>query len=324
MGAVWLSLFALFIALTASLNGAISTARAQETIKMIMSFNSWDNQGTLQGRNLGIFKKRGLELDITNSEGTGETLQAVISGSVDIGAGVGIAGAMSAYAKGAPVRVLAPSYTGARDIYWYVRTDSPIKTLKDATEKDRIAYSNSGSTAHNIVTAFGREFGVKAKPTATGGPSATQTLVMSGQIEIGWSAFPLGIQDIKDGRIRIIARGSDVPSMRNQTLRVLLVNANALKTRKEAMVRFIDAYREGVDWIFTSPEAIKNYAITAKLPEALIRESIGEFQPREAMQTDRMEDLDQAMKDAIQSKFLVKPLTAEEIAEFIQIPPRRQ
>src|SRR4051812_2757855 len=116
MGTVWLSLFALFIALTASLNGAISTARAQETIKMIMSFNSWDNQGTLQGRNLGIFKKRGLELDITNSEGTGETLQAVISGSVDIGAGVGIAGAMSAYAKGAPVRVLAPSYTGARDI----------------------------------------------------------------------------------------------------------------------------------------------------------------------------------------------------------------
>jgi NitT/TauT family transport system substrate-binding protein len=315
---------AIAFALTASLAVLASEARAQDTLKLVMSFNSWDNQGTLQGRDIGIFKKHGLELDISSSEGTGETLQAIISGSVDIGAGVGIAGAMRAFTKGAPVRVLAPTYTGAGDIYWYVRADSPIKTLKDATEKDRIAYSNSGSTAHNIVTAFVREFGVKAKPTATGAPAATQTLVMSGQLEIGWSAFPLGIQDVRDGRIRLIARGNDVPSVRGQTLRVLLVNADALKNRKAAMVRFVDAYREGVDWIFSSPEAIKNYAAKTRMPEALIRDSIAEFQPREAMQTDRMEKLDEAMKDAIESKFIDRPLTAVEIAEFIQIPPRKQ
>lgn len=315
---------AIAFALTATLAALASEARAQDTLKLVMSFNSWDNQGTLQGRDIGIFKKHGLELDISSSEGTGETLQAIISGSVDIGAGVGIAGAMRAFTKGAPVRVLAPTYTGAGDIYWYVRADSPIKTLKDATEKDRIAYSNSGSTAHNIVTAFVREFGVKAKPTATGAPAATQTLVMSGQLEIGWSAFPLGMQDVKEGRIRLIARGNDVPSVRGQTLRVLLVNADALKNRKAAMVRFIDAYREGVDWIFSSPEAIKNYAAKTGMPEALIRDSIAEFQPREAMQTDRMEKIDEAMKDAIESKFIDRPLTAAQIAEFIQIPPRKQ
>ena len=37
----------------------------------------------------------------------GETLQAVISGSADIGIGIGTAGAMRAFARGAPVRVLA-------------------------------------------------------------------------------------------------------------------------------------------------------------------------------------------------------------------------
>ena len=52
---------------------------------------------------------------------------------------------------------------------------------------------------------------------------------MSGQVDIGWAAPPFGLQEIKDGKIRIIARGSDVPSLRGQTVRVLIVNANALK-----------------------------------------------------------------------------------------------
>ena len=53
--------------------------------------------------------------------GAGETIQPVISGSADIGAGVGVAGAMRAFSKGAPLRILAPAFTGTGDLYWYVK-----------------------------------------------------------------------------------------------------------------------------------------------------------------------------------------------------------
>src|SRR5262249_58229644 len=120
-------------------------------------------------------------MDAFGTAGAAETLQPVIAGSADLGAGVGIAGAMRAYAKGAPVRILLPAFTGTGDLYWYVKADSPIKTLQDATDKNTIAYSTSGSSSNNIVLAFVEELGVKAKPTATGGPPPTPGAVMSGR-----------------------------------------------------------------------------------------------------------------------------------------------
>ena len=64
------------------------------------------------------------------TSGSGETLQPVIAGSVDLGLAVGTLGAIAAFSKGAPVRIIGAEATGAAD-YWYVKASSPIKTLKD-------------------------------------------------------------------------------------------------------------------------------------------------------------------------------------------------
>src|SRR5215212_754645 len=203
------------LVLLAPLALGTSPAWAQESLKVaIGQINNWENQPPTLGQDAGIFKKHGLLLENVGTQGAGETMQPVISGSADIGAGVGVAGVMRAFARGAPVRILSPAFTGTGDIYWYVRADSPIKTLQDATDKHSIAYSTSGSSSNNVVLAFVQELGVKAKPTATGGPPGTFTQVMSGQIDIGWSSPPFGLQEARDGKIRIIARGSDVPSLR--------------------------------------------------------------------------------------------------------------
>ena len=110
------------------------------------------------------------------------------------------------------------------------------------------------------MVAFINELGAKGKPTATGGPPGTLTAVMSGQVDIGWAAPPFGLQEIKEGKIRIVARGSDVPSLRGQTVRVLIVNANSLKTKHDAIVRFMEAYREAVDWMYSDPKAVEMYS----------------------------------------------------------------
>ncbi|HEY1545763.1 MAG TPA: ABC transporter substrate-binding protein [Xanthobacteraceae bacterium] len=298
-------------------------AAADDTLKMaIGQINNWENQAPTLGQDAGFFKKHGIVLDNVGTAGAGETVQAVISGSADLGGGVGVAGVLRAMAKGAPVRIIAPAFTGTGDLYWYVKADSPIKSLKDTTASNTIAYSTNGSSSNNIVVAFVNELGAKAKPTATGSPPGTLTAVMSGQIDIGWAAPPFGLKEIKEGKIRIIARGSDVPSLRGQTVRVLIANANTLKTHKDAIARFMAGYREAVDWMYSSPDAVKAFAKKTHIDEDLVRQSMAEFQPKAALQTDAMADLDGAIRDAVTLKFLDKPLTPEQIADFIQIPPR--
>ena len=300
-------------------------ASAEDTLKLVIGqINNWENQAPTLGQDAGIFKKHGLVLENVGTQGAGETIQAVISGSADIGAGVGAAGAMRAFSKGAPVRILAPMFTGTGDLYWYVRSDSKIKSLKDATPETTIAYSTNGSSSNNIVRAFISELGATAKPTATGGPAATLTAVMSGQVEIGWAAPPFGLQEINDGKIRIVAHGSDVPSLRGQTVRTLIVNANALKTKHDAIMRFMDAYREAVDWMYADPKAIEMYSQKMHKPVALLKELMEKFQPKEALQTDHFADLDGSIRDAVKLKYLDKPLTKEQIAELMQIPPRKK
>ena len=297
-----------------------SPTLAQDKLKVaIGQINNWENQAPTLGMAAGIFRKHKIELETFGTQGAGETLQPIISGSADIGVGVGTSGAMRAFAKGAPVRALAAGFTGTNDIFWYVRGDSPIKSLKDLTENNTIAYSTNGSTSNNIVLGFVKVLGVKAKPTPTGGPPATFTQVMSGQVDVGWGAPPLGVEEAQAGKIRIIARGSDLIETRNQTVRVVIVNADALKAKPDAMVRFMQAYRETWNWMYSSPDAIKMYAEKVKKSEAVVRQAVKDFYPKDSINPDRVQDIDKVMADAVALKFLDAPLTKEQLAQFFQL-----
>jgi NitT/TauT family transport system substrate-binding protein len=313
------------VAILAALGCALlsaDVARADDTLKVaIGQMEAWAQQPPILGQQAGIFKKHGLVLENFGTQGAGETLQTVISGAADIGIGIGTVGVMRAFSKGAPVRIFGGSFTGMGDISWYVKSESPIRSLKDATEKNTIAYSTNGATSHSVVLAFVSELGVKAKPTATGGLPSTLTQVMSGQIDIGWTVAPFGLKEIEDGKIRIVANGNDVASMRGQTVRVQTVNARLLAERKDVFLRFVRAYREALDWIFADPQAMKLYTATNKVPEHLIRQTAEQFQTREGMQFDAILGVDAIMADGVKLKFLDAPLTKAQLAELIQIPP---
>ena len=170
--------------------------------------------------------------------------------------------------------------------------------------------------------AFVEELGLKAKPTATGGLPGTLTSVMSNQVDIGWGAPPFGVKEINEGKIRVIARGSDIPSLRGQTVRTIIVNADSLAKKKDAILRFAKGFRESIDWMYADPNAVTMYAKKINTDEAIIKQSIRDYQTKDALQTDGMKDLDGAMKDAVKLKFLDKPLTPEQVKEFVQIPPK--
>jgi len=296
----------------------VTGALAEDTLKLaIGQRGNWENAAPELGQKAGIFKKHGLALELLYTQGAGETLQAVISGSVDIGIGVGTAGTLGAFAKGAPVRAIANSMTGADDLFWYVRADSPIKTFKDAAGKT-VAYSTNGSSTNLAVLAFIREFGVPAKPVATGSPASTFTQTMSGQVDVGWSSPPFGIEALQQGRIRIVVRESDLPAFRNQTVRLMIANAATVEKRRDAVDRYIAAYRETLDWMYANPAALKAYAEWVGIPEVLANDVRDQFYPKENLRLDRLSGLDTAMADAVTMKFLSAPLTKDQQDELFK------
>lgn len=310
------------LTVAASILITAGTASAQDSLKLAVGQRgNWDTSVSELGQRAGIFKKHGLELEIVYTQGAGETQQAVISGSVDIGVAVGIMGVLSAYSKGAPVRIIGAETTGAADLYWYVKADSPIKNLKDSEGKT-LAYSTNGSSTHGIVTAFMKQYGLKARPTSTGGPPGTLTQVMSGQIDIGWAAPPFGLDQLDQKQIRVIASGNDAAVFNGQTVRLLVTTAPVLQSRKPVIDRYMKAYRETVDWMYTDA-ALKVYAEWLNIPLAKAKRSRDDFFPKEAINPDRVVGLDTIVKDAVELKFTAAQLSKEQLTELIQIPPRR-
>jgi len=54
-----------------------------------------------------------------------------------------------------------------------------------------------------------KQYELKAKLTAMGGPAANLTAVMSGQVDVGWAAPPFGLDQLDKGDIRVVATGND-------------------------------------------------------------------------------------------------------------------
>jgi NitT/TauT family transport system substrate-binding protein len=305
-----------------SLLAATSAASAEDTIKLAVGQRgNWDTSVSEVGQLAGIFKKHGLKLEIVYTQGAGETQQAVISGSVDIGIAAGVMGVLSAYSKGAPVRVIGAETTGAGDVFWYVKADSPIKTLKDTDDKI-LAYSTNGSSTHGVVKAFMDEYKLKAKPTAMGGPAANITAVMSGQIDVGWAAPPFGLDQLDAKQIRIIATGNDASAFKGQTVRLNIANADYLKKNKDVVARYMKAYRETVNYLYTDPNALKVYSDWLKITEAKAKRTRDDFFPRSAIEPDKITGLDTIVKDAVALKFTASELTKAQLDDLIQIPPR--
>ena len=301
----------------------VHTASAADQLKMTVGQRgNWDTAVLHLGEKAGIFKKHDLELEIVYTSGAGETLQPVVSGAVDMGFAVGTHGAMAAFSKGAPVRILSAQATGAAD-YWYAKNPA-IKTIKDA-DGHTIAFSTNGSSTQSIVRTFINEFKLTAaKPTATGNPATTLTTVMTDQVDIGWASPPFGLKEIAEGKIHIVAKATDAALVRGQTIRVNVVNADTLKNRKAVVDRFMVAYREAIDYMYSdNPQVIKDYAEFVKVPEAMAKRVRDEFFPKSLLDPDKIAGLDSLMEEAVTLKFIPTPLTKEQTAELIQIPPRK-
>lgn len=271
------------------------------------------------GKAAGFFARRGLDIETTYTQGSAETIQVLLSGGADISVAVGTLGALAVYGKGAPIRVTGASFTGDSNMFLWVPANSPIRRVEETGGKT-VAYSNAGSSSQMMVLEARKQFNVDMKPTATGGGPATITQVMSGQVDVGWSGAPFGVDLLETGKIRMIMKASDLTAMAGQSSRVIVASLEDLGKRPDAHRRFMQAYRDTVDWLYTTPEGLKAYAEFMKLPEPIARRTLDEFLPRAALDVDRLAGLEQNMRLAVEQKYLAAPLTQQQLAEFVKIP----
>ena len=303
----------------AMLVAAFGTASAEDALKIAVGQRGgWEQCVSELGQNAGIFKKHGLALDVLYTQGSGETLQSVLSASVDVGIGIGTHSVLGAYAKGAPVRAIGSSFTSADDQFYYVVADSPIQSMKDADGKT-IAISTTGSASNIFALALAKHFGVALKPQPTGAYAATLTQTLTKQVDIGFSQAPFNLNAVDEGRIRIVAMGRDVPALRQMTSRLIIANTAILAQKKPVLQRYMAGFVETLDWLYSDPAAVKAYAAWSGLPENVARRA-PEFLTKANLDPRHISGLDTIMADAVTFKYLPAPLTQAQLAEVIQIP----
>jgi NitT/TauT family transport system substrate-binding protein len=316
------------LAALAVLMTGTSASFAVEKLKVAVPQRGfWDSTWVEFGETAGYFKDAGLEVEVFYTEGGAQTIATVASGSVDIAMSNGILGAIGTYVKGGdatPYRIISAEMTGANELFWWVKADSPIKSLKDADGKT-IAFSSPGSSSNLILLTLLKQTGSKAKPLPTGGVPGTYTQTMTGQIDIGWSVVPFALKDVNEGKARIVARASDATELKNQTIRANLASVNALKNRRETIVKFMQVIHKSIDWAYSNPQAIEIFARNMKVTPAIAKQAVDGYFPKSAMQIGEIRDLERSLQDALDYKFISSPKTPQDVAGLFDIvykPPK--
>ena len=309
----------LLLSVAAVLAAGHGIAAAEDSLKVAVSQRgAWDTAITEIGNRAGIFKKHDIAVELLFTGGGAEALGAIISGSIDTAVAVGTSTVLGSFSKGAPLRIFSAETTGQPDIYWFVPARSPIRGVADFKDKT-IGYSVAGSSSHAALLALLAQEKIAARPTSTGGVTPSFTSGMTGQVDVAWTTIPIGLKEVDEGTIRRVASAADVVSLRERTVRVNITNAVTMEKRGAALARFMAAYRETIDFMYSAPEALTIFAEIAGVPPEVARKVPGLF-PKSALAPDRIVGLDAIMAEAVATKFMSAPLRKEQIAELVRTP----
>jgi len=290
---------------------------AQDKVRLVNSTKVvFETEHPYTGLEEGIFKKHNLDVSVIHGSGGAASLQAVITGSQDVVWGNGVLGVLSAYAKGAPVRILGSNIRGVPDLYWYVKPESPIKTFKDLDGGKVMAYSRPGSTTDLAAHFIADALNIKPKFVSVGGPSGSRTQLMSGQVETGWSVYPLNKNLLREGKIRIIGTGKEATGLNGVTIRVIAANVNWLNKNRDVAKRLMTAFDESLKMTYSSDKRLQTYAKRWKLNYEDVK-SATEDTPLEVATILPVAGLDKINQIALDNKKIRELLTAEQLKELV-------
>lgn len=294
-------------------------AQKMEKVKIATTFlGLWDTSQPTFCKDRGEFAKAGLDVEITSTRGGAENVQGVVAGGLDIGYSPGTNSVLAAYRQGSKIKIISAEFKGQNDSFFYVPVDSPIKTIDDIKGKS-VAFSRPGGASEAILLALKTQRNIDFKPISTGSMDATFTMTMTKQIDVGYSVPPSGLDAIEKGQIRVLFSGDDVKSLSELTGRVIVSSADFLKNRRAVAQKFLEVLDRCIDWAYANTaESSKMYAALNKIEPPIAAKALA-FYKRETLAFGPIAGLDDVIKQAVDSKFIDKPLSPDEVKDLIDI-----
>ena len=258
----------------------------------------------------GYYAAENIDASIIVGRGGSDSLQTVATGSQDIVYGPGVLSVIAAYAKGAPVVIIGNAAYGGRDLFWYVKADSPIKSFKDLNGKS-FAYSTPGSMSHLTGQTLARELGITPKFVSTGNLSSTRTQMMTGQVDTAWASFPAGLGALRSGEVRLIGKANDSPTIASMTTRVTVANSTWLAKNRDVAVRTMRAVWKGQVDAMQDPSSPQGFAKKWGLDPEDTKLAF-DFNKLEDVPFAPIKQLDTILAIAKEYDFIKEPLTEEQ------------
>lgn len=274
----------------------------------------------------GFYEEAGVDVqeDRIYPDGSGDAVQALVSGSADIAVGVAFPAALSAIQQGAPVRIVAAEYQGYGDVTYYVPADSPIQSLDD-TAGASVASSGPGSTTDLIGQELRKQIegsgGEAPSIEALGSPPDVFTAVRTGQVDVGWTTPPFFFENFADGSMRQIGTGNDIELLAGTTARVTLARQDVVEDRPEDLTKFFDAYQSAIDFIYDNPEeTLQIWKKAAELDSStdLLKQAMESY-PEDSLNIDAIVGLDVLLKEVYALGYLDEPLSEDDVMAAVSI-----
>ena len=263
-----------FVALVAgsALLAPISAVRAEDTI----SVGKADAASTSflpvhVGEQVGIFKKRGLALKISDFTGGSKLSQAIVAGSIDIGLGAGTE--MAFVAKGAPMKAVCDGLSPIPFIGVAVPYDSAVRKL-DQLKGKKIGISSAGSLTDWLSKQINQHQGwsgsdaVSSVAIGNGAAAvlaAFQTNAIDADLSVTSNIF--NWEEKRQGRL--VAPASEFVG--NIAASTTYASQHFIDTNPDGLRRFLAAWLETIDYLTThKAETVKIESEVTHYSEAVM------------------------------------------------------
>lgn len=249
-------------------------ALAQTPVKVASTAKEiFDNLPFFVAADQGLYKKHGLDVQVTHFGGGGEVVRAVSGGAMDIGM-VATTAAIIAAGRGQPLKLISAWSAPAYGIVWVVPAASPIKSINDMAGK-KAGISRPGSVTHTGLLAAleATKLKDKVQVVPVGGPGDSWAAVKVGRIDVAWHTAPDVYSLVDGGEARILFQISDY--LTNYQQGALVAMENYLAKNGDTVRKFLQASAEAVAFIERNPAAAARIGAKATgIPEKSVMATI--------------------------------------------------
>ena len=205
----------------------------------------------------GYFKREGLDVQVTRYPGSPTAMRALLSGEADV-VETGGDTVFLAMESGAKIDILLSPVARSTDV---VVAKAPIASIADLKGKS-FAVSAPGSPGDVLGRLLLQKNGVdpsQVQIVGLGSPADRIKAMLGGKVD-STSATILVLEPVLDaiakGEVKVLASmGEHFPAI---PLSYIVANESAVKSRRDALVRFVRAYVEGLRWAQANPDEAAN------------------------------------------------------------------